>query len=113
MSVQFSNPSNHLPSLTIDQSILSNVAKVFEIILYSHIRSAISQNVFLFQHGFMERPSTVTNHTCFVQYVVETLDSQNQVDVPYTDFDKAFDKVDHNIILRKLASFGFHINLVF
>ena len=44
-------------------SIFSNVAKFVEIVLCSDIRPAISQNISLFQHCFMERRSTVTNHT--------------------------------------------------
>lgn len=30
----------------------------------------------------------------------------------YTDFSKAFDRLDHRIIATKLLGFGFHVNLV-
>jgi hypothetical protein len=34
------------------------------------------------------------------------------VDVVYTDFLKAFDMIDHNLLLNKLESFGFSDDLV-
>ena len=37
---------------------------------------------------------------------MEQLEQKNQVDIIYTDFRKAFDQVDHDVILRKLSEFG-------
>ena len=37
----------------------------------------------------------------------EALDTNGQVDVVYTDFSKAFDRVSHKILLQKLAAYGF------
>ena len=39
-------------------------------------------------------------------YISETLDNGGQVDVVYTDFSKAFDRVSHPILLEKLWKFG-------
>ena len=36
------------------------------------------------------------------------LNLDRNADVMYLDFSKAFDKVDHNILLKKLQSFGIH-----
>ena len=60
----------------------------------------------------MEQRSTVSNLTCFTQYIADVLDDQGQVDVIYTDFSKAFDKIDHTLILNKLVLFGFNCPLV-
>lgn len=60
----------------------------------------------------MQRRSTVSNLTNFTQFVSTILDSGGQVDVVYTDFAKAFDKVDHDILLSKLESSGLSYNLV-
>jgi Reverse transcriptase (RNA-dependent DNA polymerase). len=60
----------------------------------------------------MQRKSTTSNLAVFTQYVSEVLDNRGQVDVVYTDFQKAFDQIDHNILLVKLESFGFSEALI-
>ena len=87
-------------------SILSNFAKVFEKILYTSLYSHVESFISPQQHGFVNRRSTITNLSCFSQQVAEVLNKQGQVDVIYTDFTKAFDQIDHSIILHKLQLFG-------
>lgn len=58
------------------------------------------------QHGFMNGRSTVTNLVCKTQFINEILDQGGQVDVIYTDFSKAFDRLDHALLLSKLDSVG-------
>ena len=41
-----------------------------------------------------------------IEYVLENLEHYSNIDVVYLDFCKAFDKVDHNILLKKLHQFG-------
>ena len=53
------------------------------------------------QHGF--RPGlTVTNLLDFFSFTTRSLDARDQVDVIYMDFEKAFDKVNHGILICKL-----------
>lgn len=93
-------------------SILSNFAKVFEMSLYTCIYPHIKHQLSPYQHGFMENRSTTSNLLSFTQYVVDVLDQQGQVDVVYTDFSKAFDRICHSIVLDKLYSFGFSQSLI-
>lgn len=88
-------------------SILSIFSKVFEMIIYDHIYSSISKQISEFQHGFVRSRSTVTNLTVITEYICTCLDDQGQVDVIYTDFSKAFDRMDHGILLSKLCTLGF------
>lgn len=93
-------------------SILSAFAKVFEMSVYECVFGQVSQLVSPYQHGFFTGRSTVSNLACFTQYVGQALDNRLQVDVLYTDFSKAFDKVDHSIFLKKIDAMGFSDNLV-
>lgn len=93
-------------------SILSNFAKLFEIVLYDQIYPLVKSHISPLQHGFMERRSTVTNLAVFSQYVSEVLDSRGQVDVIYTDISKAFDQIDHNLLMCKLNALGFSAPLL-
>lgn len=93
-------------------AIISNVAKIFETILHKHIYRQVKHLISPDQHGFVENRSTTTNLCCFSQFATEILDQRGQVDVIYTDFSKAFDRVDHGILLTKLHSAGFSIPLL-
>ena len=59
------------------------------------------------QHGFVPKRSTSTNLAVYHTFVSAALDDGLQVDTVYTDFQKAFDTVDHPLLLHKLASWGF------
>ncbi|XP_075157975.1 uncharacterized protein LOC142231243 [Haematobia irritans] len=59
------------------------------------------------QHGFMRGKSTVSNLLEFVGHVFESFSQRRQLDVIYTDFSKAFDMVNHRLLLYKLDVLGF------
>lgn len=93
-------------------SILCNFSKIFESIIYSNIYPFVRCFLSSSQHGFIDKRSTITNLSCFTQYTSEVLDRQGQVDVIYTDFQKAFDQIDHAVLLHKLQYYGFSPALV-
>ena len=76
--------------------------------MYSHVSGLLSSD----QHGFVKGRSTVTNLVCKTQFICEKLDQHSQVDVIYTDFSKAFDRLDHGILLRKLNLIGLSSGLM-
>ncbi|KAK9869116.1 hypothetical protein WA026_002874 [Henosepilachna vigintioctopunctata] len=93
-------------------SILSNFSKLFEIILFNSIYPKIRNSIAIEQHGFMTRRSCTTNLAQFSQFIYEELDGAGQVDVVYTDFQKAFDKINHKLLIVKTRKlFGFSNNL--
>ncbi|CAH2105396.1 unnamed protein product [Euphydryas editha] len=87
-------------------SILNTISKIFERLIYNAIAPAIHKSIPLEQHGFMLKRSTLTNLSVFTNFVHTAMDKQQQVDVIYTDFQKAFDRVDHVILLQKLQALG-------
>lgn len=88
-------------------SVLCNFAKVFEISVYSYVFPLVRNLIAPEQHGFYANRSVSTNLVCFTQYLSGVLDSRGQIDVVYTDFSKAFDKMDHEVLYMKLRSFNF------
>ena len=54
------------------------------------------------QHGFRNGKSCLTQLLPFVDKLAEALNNQSRVDVIYFDFAKAFDCVNHDLILKKL-----------
>lgn len=93
-------------------TILNNFAKVFEISLYNRIYFSVKNLVSINQHGFISHRSTTSNLVCFTQYISNILDNHGQVDVVYTDFSKAFDRIHHSVLLQKLNTFGFSDELL-
>ena len=58
------------------------------------------------QHGFMNGRSTVTQLLETIEYWSMHLDSGLGVDAIYLDFQKAFDSVPHQRLLKKVRSYG-------
>jgi len=64
------------------------------------------------QYGFIKGRSTVLQLLHILDKWTELLDDGRQVDVNYTDFEKAFDKVPHKRLLTKLRSYGVREDLI-
>ena len=58
------------------------------------------------QHGFREHRSTLTQLLSHWDEVIELLEQGQTVDVIYTDFAKAFDKCETNVLLHTLRDCG-------
>lgn len=93
-------------------SILNVLSKLCEKVVHSRIYPIVAKSIPTEQHGFMKARSTTTNLGVFIDHVSNAMDGGSQVDVIYTDFEKAFDRVDHIILLRKLCELGICGNLL-
>jgi len=91
---------------------LSNVSKMFERIVTKQLTFLAGRIISPNQHGFMPGRSTTTNLATFNLFCIHSFISHHQVDVVYTDFAKAFDKVSHNALLAKLQKLGFHSSIL-
>lgn len=101
------NVSNYRPI-----SILSTLSKLFERLVHNKVYPTLHGTIIEQQHGFVKRRSTCTNLMIFTNYLFESMDRRIQVSAVYTDFQKAFDKVDHEILLNKLAYNGIRGDLL-
>lgn len=108
----FKNGDVHLIENYRPIAIIDNFAKVFEMCLYSYIYSQIKSQLSIAQHGFVSKRSTVTNLTVFTECVSECLDKNTQCDAIFTDLSKAFDRIDHSILVQKLDRIGFAPSLI-
>lgn len=92
-------------------SKLCILAKIFEKIVYRQVYAAIRQNFSEQQHGFLKGRSTTTNLVLLSDYLTKCMAQRSQVDVIYTDYSKAFDRLDHVMLMRKLLAIGIRGNL--
>lgn len=83
-------------------AILSAIPKFFESLVKDIIQFRFINSISNFQHGFLPGRSTVSNLMVFSNFIFNSIQAGNQVDVIYTDFSKAFDKVSHTLLIEKL-----------
>lgn len=95
-------------------SLTCVVCKVLESIVRDQLMSFFKcNNLFSnLQYGFINDRSVALQLLKIVEDWCSCLDKGHQVDVIYTDFEKAFDKVSHVCLLNKLHSYGVNENLI-
>ena len=98
------NPNNYRPI-----SLLSNFNRIFEKLVYSRMESFIEQNNLLSpsQYGFRKAHSTQHAILDIVSTIQENMDKRLFSCGVFIDLKKAFDTVDHKILLHKLNHYGF------
>ncbi|CAK1603716.1 unnamed protein product [Parnassius mnemosyne] len=93
-------------------SLLSALSKVLERLVHNSIYPSLHNLLIPEQHGFVKHRSTISNLILYTNFLFDNMDNRIQTDTVYTDFCKAFDKVDHSIFLQKLAFNGIRGNLL-
>lgn len=89
-------------------SLISNIAKIFEKIIHKRLYNFIKKNniISTSQFGFMKNIGTKDALCQLTKILNENMDKSIPSIVTFLDLAKAFDSVDHKILLQKLFRHG-------
>ena len=98
------NPLNYRPI-----SITPALSKVLEILIKDQIEEHLSKYNLLSktQFGFRKKFSTIDALVYLTETVRQKLDEKKVVPAAFLDLSKAFDSIDHSVLLEKLKHLGF------
>ncbi len=83
-------------------SLTSLVMKVFEKVVREELLLKCHQKLSSHQHGFLPQKSCTTQMIEYIDSLTLSINDNVRTDVIYFDFAKAFDSVNHDVILMKL-----------
>ena len=89
-------------------SLLSIFSKIFEKAMYTRLVDFLEMHKVLYdkQFGFRKNHSSYMAHMILVDNLIKALQDREYVIGVFLDFSKAFDTVDHSILLDKLFHYG-------
>ena len=90
-------------------SVLPCISKILERIVYNRSYEFLSKNHLLYkkQYGFRTDHSTYMAVIDFINAVTKAIDQNMNTVGIFMDLSKAFDTIDHDILLSKLYHYGF------
>ena len=88
-------------------SLLPHVSKVFECILYTQINNYMQNELSKYVTGFRKSHGTQHSLMIMLEKWKNVLDKGEYVCVLFMDLSKAFDTINHDLLLAKLRAYGF------
>ena len=90
-------------------SVLSSISKVFEKVFFNQIYKYFQENNLFHgsQYGFRTQHSTELAALEFTDRILMEMDKGRTPLSVFLDLSKAFDTIDHNILIQKLSYYGF------
>ncbi len=104
--------------LIVGQYLLPTISKIFERVIFKQLYKILLDNKLLYdsQYGFREGHSTEYATLELVDRITLELDKMNTPISIFLDLSKAFDTLDHQILIKKKEYYGlneFSIKLIF
>ena len=89
-------------------SLLSNINKILEKLMFQRLYTFLEKNKCIYDLQFGFRQNHSTNHALLsmTQEIKDTIEKGKIAIGVFVDFQKAFDTVNHQILLRKLHHYG-------
>jgi hypothetical protein len=90
-------------------SILPAISKILETIIHRRLTSFLENEIKIIsdkQNGFRQNKSTSNTIQNFIHNVIRGVENKEQVIGVFCDLSKAFDCIDHRILLEKLNFYG-------
>lgn len=87
---------------------LSIIDKILEKLIVSRTMKYLTRYNILFEHqyGFREGSSTLTASCDLVDRIYDTLDGKQFAGTLFIDLKKAFDTIDHGLLIAKMEAYG-------
>lgn len=102
-------PENYRP-ISLTSHIMKTAERVVRRIIVDYLESNnIISNA---QHGFRSQRRTLTQLLTHFEKIFSGIVEGDETDTIYLDYVKAFDKVDHQLLLKKMARYGFPANIL-
>ena len=95
-------------------SLTSHIVKTFERVIRKRLVHYLESNSLLCsqQHGFRSGHSCLTQLLHHFDDILENFLDGNDTDCIYLDYAKAFDKVDHALLIKKMYKYGLHPKVI-
>ena len=89
-------------------SLLSNISKIYERVMFNRVEHFLNESNIIYEHQYGFRKKYSTNHALLsiVEKIRTSLDNKQFACGVFVDLQKAFDTVDHKILLSKLSHYG-------
>ena len=87
-------------------SLLSVISKILERITFKRLYEHFEKIFHKAQYGLRKNRSTIVQLLTFLQLVYNGHENGDSIETVFTDYSKAFDRVDHGILVRKLFEQG-------
>ena len=97
-------------------SILTNVSKIYEKLIYSQLYDSFDGKLSPNQYGFRKGYNTQHYLLVMLEKFKESVDKGNEFGALLTDISKAFEWIDHKLLIAKLFWYGVSpssLNLIF
>ena len=91
-------------------SLLTAISKLFEKFVFSQLHNFFHHSNLFYdsQYGFLKKHSTEYAAMELTVKVLKDIDGKNILLAIFMDLSKAFDTLDHSILIKKLAHCGVH-----
>ena len=87
-------------------SLLPSISKIYEKVVYKRLYNFINPSLYERQFGFRAKRSTIQAIIELNTDIIESFEDKDITMATFLDLSKAFDTIDHTILIEKLRRYG-------